>query len=150
MSISNKLITIVVSVVLQDAGEATRSLEIMNGLRAITPDGYTLRVIFFSHGSKFDNKVLENGFEVYPVKPDMEGNGYYADFRPSPTNFIGDTQFAEKLLEGEIEALQQCKPDLILYGFWPIASLARRMVRPSIPGICFLRCRLPLLFMALI
>jgi hypothetical protein len=54
MNLSNIPFTVVVSVALQDAGEATRSLEIMNGVRAIAPSNYTIRVIFFSHGSKFD------------------------------------------------------------------------------------------------
>ncbi len=138
MNISNKLITIAVSAALQDAGEATRALEIMNGVRTMTPDGYEIRGVFFSHGSKFDKEVLENGFEVYHVKPDMEGKGYITDLRPIANNFIGDPQLAVELLEGEIKALQRCRPDLVLHGFWPIAGLARRMVSPPIPGICFL------------
>jgi hypothetical protein len=76
MSTSGRLITIAVSVALQDAGEATRSLEIMRGIREMAPDGYKVRGLFFSHGSKFDQNVLENGFEIRRVDPSLEGEGY--------------------------------------------------------------------------
>lgn len=135
---SDRLVTIAVSVLLQDAGEATRSLELMKAVRAISPSGYTVRGIFFSHGSKFDPVVEENEFELYHVEPKMEGKGYLSDLKPTATNFIGDTQLAAELLRGEIGALQACRPDFILHGFWPIAGLARRMVSPAIPGISFL------------
>ncbi|WP_169008982.1 nucleotide disphospho-sugar-binding domain-containing protein [Faecalispora jeddahensis] len=135
---SDRLVTIAVSVLLQDAGEATRSLELMKAVRAISPSGYTMRGIFFSHGSKFDPIIEENGFELYPVEPKMEGRGFLSDLKPTTTNFIGDTQLAAELLRGEIGALQACRPDFILHGFWPIAGLARRMVSPAIPGISFL------------
>jgi hypothetical protein len=138
MSPSNNLVTVVVSVALQDAGEATRSLEIMKAVRSMAPNGYSIRGIFFSHGSKFDDKVIENGFEIYNVKPSMEGKGYLTDLKPSATNFIGNPELAVELLKGEIEALEVCRPNYVLHGFWPMASLARRMVSPSIEGICFL------------
>ncbi|WP_283608892.1 glycosyltransferase [Faecalispora anaeroviscerum] len=134
---SDRLITIAVSVLLQDAGEATRSLELMKEVRAMTPTGYTVRGIFFTHGSKFDPVVEENGFELYHVAPAMEGQGYLNDLKPTATNFIGDSQLAAELLRGEVSALQACRPDFVLHGFWPIAALARRMVSPAIPGICF-------------
>lgn len=133
-----KHITIIISVALQDAGEATRSLEIMKGVRAMALKDLSVRFIFFSHGSKFDKRILDNGIEIHYVKPDMEGNGYLTDLKPNKNNFIGNSNLAVRLLKGELKALQILKPDLIVYGFWPIASLARRMVSPVIPGICFL------------
>lgn len=134
----SRLITIAVSVAFQDAGEATRSLEIMNSVRANIPDGYAIRALFFSHGSKFDKNAMDNGFEIYHVNPPLEGKGYLSDLKPTANNFIGEPQLAIKLLEGEIEALKRCRPDLVVYGFWPTAGLARRMVSPPVPGICFL------------
>lgn len=138
MQTAEKQITIVISVLLQDAGEATRSLEIMKGIRETAPDGYTIRGVFFSHGSKFDEKILENGFDIQRVTPDLEGKGFRNDLQPSANNFVGDPLLAVELLKGEIAALKTWKPDFILYGFWPFAGLARRMISPAVPGICFL------------
>jgi hypothetical protein len=52
-------------------------------------------------------------------------------------NLIGTEKLAEEMIQGEIEAYKKIKPDFILHGFWPMASLARRMTDKEIPGICF-------------
>ncbi|HEX3016565.1 MAG TPA: nucleotide disphospho-sugar-binding domain-containing protein [Caproicibacter sp.] len=138
MSEAKKQVTIAVSAALFDAGEVTRSLEIVKGVRDGTPEGYSVRIIFLSNGGKFEQRILDNGFEVYHTAPQLEGVGFYNDLKPDGQNFIGSEKLCKELLEGEISALQDCRPDLVLYGFWPFASLARRMVRPQIPGVCFL------------
>jgi len=138
MHTQQKQITIAVSVALQDAGEATRSLEIMKGIRDNAPDGLTVKAIFFSHGGKFEQNVIDNGFEIQHTTPMLEGSGFRGDLMPSANNFVGSPQLAFELLEGEISAIQECHPDMILHGFWPFASLARRMMNPPIPGVCFL------------
>lgn len=129
---------IVFSCVLQDAGEATRSLEIAKGIRDLCPSGNDLEIIFLSHGSKFEDKIRNTGFEIYKCEPMLEGVGFHADLKPRANNFVGDEELAVKLLKGEINALKELKPNLIIHGFWPFASLARRMLDKEIPGICFL------------
>lgn len=131
-------ITIAVSVALQDAGEATRSLELMRGIREASPAGSHVRGIFFSHGSRFEKDVLESGFEVFHAAPALPGEGFLSDLKPSANNFVGSPRLAAELLKGELAALRECRPDFVLYGFWPFAGLARRMTEPAIPGICFL------------
>ncbi|OOM79008.1 PGL/p-HBAD biosynthesis glycosyltransferasec [Clostridium puniceum] len=129
---------IIVSVALQDAGEATRSLEIAKGIRDICPLKTNLEIIFLSHGSKFEEKIINSGFKIYKCEPKLGGIGFHADLKPSTTNFVGDEELAIDLLKGEIKALKELKPHLIIYGFWPFASIARRIIDKSIPSICFL------------
>jgi hypothetical protein len=138
METNIKKIRFVVSVALQDAGEATRSLEIAKGLKENTPMGYELEVIFLSHGSKFESKVIENGFLVHKVQPELEGKGPHSDLKIGKNNFIGDPELAFLLLKGEFEALNELQPDFIMHGFWPFASIARRMLKKKVYGICFL------------
>lgn len=76
MGSEKELVTIAVSVALQDAGEATRAVELMKAVRDCAPEGNKFRVVFFSHGSKFDPLVTESGFELIRVDPPMEGEGY--------------------------------------------------------------------------
>lgn len=138
MATDSKQIRIAVSVALQDAGEATRSIEIMKIIRDTAPSGYSIQGIFFTHGSKFDQKVLNSGFTLQRVDPPMEGEGSLGDLKPTADNFIGDKELAFQLLQGEIEALKRCRPDLIVHGFWPIVGIARRMVEPVVPALCFM------------
>lgn len=135
---NDKQITIAVSVALQDAGESTRSLEIVKGIRDYAPNGYSIKVVFLSHGGKFEQNVLDSGFQIYKSTPRLDGVGFHNDFKPSANNFVGNPALTIELLEGEIKSLKECRPDIILYGFWPFASLARRMLSPQIPGVCFL------------
>ena len=138
MKLRKKEIRLVVSAALQDAGEATRSLEIVKGLRESTPEGVSLKVVFLSHGGRFEEKAAENGFEIYQSSPRLEGVGFRRDLKPSKINFVGDEALACELLRGEREALEACQPDFLLYGFWPFAGIARRMTGTPVPGICFL------------
>jgi UDP:flavonoid glycosyltransferase YjiC (YdhE family) len=55
----------------------------------------------------------------------------------TPNNFIGDRYLAKKLIEGEVEAYKDLKPDVVLFGFWPMAGLAYRMMGRKILGICY-------------
>jgi len=129
---------IVISVALQDAGEATRSLEIAKGIRDLCPSSINLEIIFLSYGGRFEDKVLNNGFQIYKCEPRLEGVGFYADLKPSANNFVGSEELALKLLKGQVKALEELKPHLLIHGFWPFASIARRIVDKSIKGICFL------------
>ena len=134
----NKRVTIAVSVALQDAGEATRAVELMKAIRDGTPEGYDLRTMFLSHGSKFDPLVIGSGFELIRVDPPMEGEGYLSDLKPTAVNFVGSRALGAAMIRGELRVLEALKPDFLLHGFWPFASIARRIAPEVVPGIRFL------------
>ena len=129
-------IKIAISSLTQDAGEATRALEIAKGLRGSCPESICLEIIFLSHGSIFDNVFLKNGFEVYPV-PKLAGVGFISDLETTTFNMIGSVDLAYELLTGEVETLRQIHPEVLLHGFWPIAGIASKICK--IPKeICYL------------
>lgn len=134
---SKRKITITIGTVFQDAGDATRAIEIAKGIKKYQPEDMEARIIFLSHGSKFEQKALDLGFEIYQVEPKMSGVGLYQDLKMTPENFIGDKDLAKEMIKGEIKAYEEIKPDVVLHGFWPMGSLARRMVKKEIPGVCF-------------
>lgn len=138
METNKRSIKIAVSAAQMDAGESTRSLEIAKSIREYTPEDIDLNIVFISNGGRFEQKMLSNHFSVYHAQPTVEGKGFLADLKPGNNNFVGDPDLAYELLKGEIDALQKLKPDIIMYGFWPFASIARRMFEKPIPGICFL------------
>lgn len=137
---NRKKMTIAVGTIFQDAGEATRALEIAMGLRDSKPDEFELRVVFLSRGSRFEQRVIDAGFEIYHAAPQMSGIGFHQDLKTSSdsSELIGDEELALELLKGEIRAYSDIKPDVVLYGMWPIAGIARKMMGKEIPGICFL------------
>ena len=127
----------VVGTVFQDAGEATRAIEIAKGIQESAPENLEERIIFLSRGSRFEQKAIDAGFEIYQAEPKMSGVGLHQDLKMRPGEFVGDKGIARELIQGEIKAYEDIKPDVVLYGFWPIAGIARRMVKREIPGICF-------------
>lgn len=133
-----KQVRIVFSVILQDAGEATRAIEIAVGIRDYCPVNIELEIVFLSHGSPFEKRVIDNGFRIHKCNPALPGKGFHSDFKTTNDNIIGESDLAYNLLLGEIEALEVLKPNVVLYGFWPIAGLGRRMVKPGIFGISYL------------
>lgn len=132
------MITIAIGTVFQDAGDATRAIEIAKGLKEYKPAGVEARIVFLSRGSRFEQKAIDAGFEIYHAGPKMSGVGMHQDLKMTPANFVGEKSIAVELIKGEIEAYKEIRPDVVLYGFWPIAGLARRMMDKEIPGICFL------------
>ena len=135
-----KTIKIVIGTVFQDAGDATRAIEIAKGIKDHQPPGMAARIIFLSRGSRFEQKALDLGFEIYHAEPKMSGIGMHQDLKPAPERgeLVGERSIAVELLRGEIKAYKEIQPDIVLYGFWPMAGLARRMMEKEIPGICFL------------
>jgi len=138
MKKEKKKITITIGTAFQDAGDATRAIEIAKGIRKYQPEDFDARIIFLSHGSKFEQRVIDLGFEIYQTEPKLPGLGLYQDIGMTPENFIGEKNLAKEMIKGEIKAYEEIKPDVALYGFWPMAGLARRMVKKEIPGICFI------------
>ena len=135
---TKKCLKIVFSVVLSDAGEVTRAIEIADGIRIHSPEGYELDIIFLSTGSIFEEKVISNGFKIYKCSPQLPGIGFREDLKTQGSNLIGDVKLAGELLKGEIDAFKELKPNFVIYGFNPIAGLARRMVDKPIRGICYM------------
>ena len=138
METDKRLVTLAVSVALQDAGEATRAVELIKAVRDSAPESHVVRAVFFSHGSKFDALVAESGFELLRIDPPMEGEGYLSDLKPTAVNFVGSRALGAAMIRGELKALEALKPDFIVHGFWPFVSIARRIAPVEIPAIRFL------------
>lgn len=132
-------VTIAIGTVFQDAGDATRAIEIAKGIRDNQPEGIEARIVFLSRGSLFEQRAIDAGFEIYHADPKMSGIGMHQDFKFAPTKgeLIGEESIALELLKGEIKAYKEIRPDIVLHGFWPVAGVARRMMEKEIPGICF-------------
>lgn len=135
---NKKVLQIVFSSVISDAGEVTRAIEIADGIRRFCPEDYEVDITFLSTGSVFEDKVISNGFKIYKCSPSLPGRGFREDFKTKGSNIIGDVKLAGELLKGEIDAFNDLKPDVVIYGFNPIAGLARRMTEKPIPGICYM------------
>jgi UDP:flavonoid glycosyltransferase YjiC (YdhE family) len=135
---NKKILRIVFSIIISDVGEATRAIEIADGIRSFCPQNYEVDIIFLSRGSRFEEKVISNGFKIHKCSPSLLGVGVFEDYKTTNTNIFGDVKLAVEMLKGEINAFKWLKPDFVIYGFNPIAGLARRMVEKEIPGICYL------------
>ena len=79
-----KTIKIVFATIFQDAGEATRALEIAKALLEYKPENIDMKIIFLSRGSRFEDDALKLGFEIYKTKPQMSGLGIYQDLKMKP------------------------------------------------------------------
>jgi UDP:flavonoid glycosyltransferase YjiC (YdhE family) len=138
VNMKKRFITIAFATIFQDAGEATRAIEIAKNIDKYKPEYLDIAIVFISRGSRFEQKALDAGFKIYRAKPAMSGVGLYQDLKMKPGELVGEKQIAFDLLSGEIEAYQDIKPDIVIYGFWPIGGIARRMLDKTIPGICFI------------
>ncbi|RDL38948.1 UDP-glucuronosyl [Venustampulla echinocandica] len=129
---------IAISVALEDAGEATRALALARALREWCPANHEVKIQFISCGSRFEGMVEESGFLVVPCQPRVRGQSIAEDLQWELPELVGSEAIARGLIEGQLEALQglKPKPDAVLHGMWPFASLAARMLH--IPTICFL------------
>lgn len=123
-----RLVTITFATIFQDAGEATRAIEIAKNIVKYKPIDADISIVFISRGSRCEQKAVDAGFEIYRAKPAMSGIGLYQDLKMKPGVLVGEKQIALELLSGEIEAYREIKPDIVIYGFWPA------------PGTQFKRC----------
>ena len=122
-------IRFVISTLLQDAGEATRAIELARGLREECPPDIKLEVVFFSHGSSFEHKIINDGFDLFHVSPELPGIGFQHDLKTDTYNMIGNENLAYELLKGEMDAIRTIEPDVFMHGFWPIAGIAAKLVK---------------------
>ena len=136
MEVGTKRLRVAFAVAFQDAGEATRSLEIARGLREHSPDGWSVECVFLSHGSRFAPKIVNAGFEVHDCSPRLGGISFREDLKTRFPELVGDPEIARRLIEGERRALSELRPDLLVYGFWPMGAIAGRML--EIPAVRFL------------
>ncbi|KGN71547.1 hypothetical protein HR17_10065 [Porphyromonas gulae] len=133
-----KNITIAIATIFQNGGDATRALEIAKIIREYRPECYTLRIVFLTRGSLYEEKVINSGFELYRATPQLEGICYQDDFETKFGELIGNEILAYDILQGEIKAYKEINPDLVIHGFWPIGSIARSLAIPSVKSIAFL------------
>ncbi|MDY6148335.1 MAG: glycosyltransferase [Porphyromonas sp.] len=133
-----KNITIAIATIFQNGGDATRALEIAKIIREYKPENCDLRIVFLTRGSLYEEKVIHSGFELYRATPQLEGIRYQDDFETKFGELIGNEALAYDILQGEIKAYKEIDPDLIIYGFWPIGSIARRLAIPNVKSIAFL------------
>lgn len=129
---------IVFSSMICDAGEVTRALELAEGIRKYCLLEYDAEIIFTSNGSRFEERIISEGFSIYKCSLKLPGIGFHQDMKPTDVDIIGDVHLVQEMLKGEMEAFAQLKPDIVIHGFYPIASLARRMMKDKILGICYL------------
>lgn len=133
-----KNVTIAIATIFQNGGDATRALEIAKIIRECRPEDTNLRIVFLTRGSLYEDKVIKAGFELYQATPKLEGIRYQDDFETKFGELIGNEALAYDILQGEIAAYKEINPDLVIYGFWPIGSIARRLAIPDVKGIAFL------------
>lgn len=132
-----KRFRIVFSTIFQNSGDATRALEIAKAIRD-NHESEPIEISFISRGSRFEEAAEQEGFEIYHAQPKLGGIQYLDDFKTRFGELIGETGLAKKILQGEIDAYRVLEPDLLIYGFWPVASIARRMAIPRTPAMAFL------------
>lgn len=129
-------VRIAVCCALQDAGEATRAVALATALRETAPPGLDLELVVLSHGSRFEPMVADAGLRIHRCDPPMEGRSVVDDLGWDPPEITGSLDLAERLIRGERDALAEIRPDLVLHGFWPFASIAARSL--AIPSVAFL------------
>lgn len=131
-------VVIAIATIFQNGGDATRALEIAKIIREYKPDNCNLRIVFLTRGSLYEDKVIREGFELYRVTPQLAGIRYQDDFESKFGELIGNATLAYDILQGEIKAYKEINPDLLIYGFWPIGSIAKRLAIPRVKSIAFL------------
>lgn len=133
-----KKVTIAISTIFQNGGDATRAIEIAKIIKEFKLKDYTLKIVFITRGSQYEKNVTDLGFDLYHATPKMNGIRYQDDLETEFGELIGSEKLAYEVLKGEIEAYKDIKPDLLIHGFWPIASIAKRLSIPNVKSIAFL------------
>lgn len=131
-------VVIAIATIFQNGGDATRALEIAKIIREYKSDNCNLRIVFLTRGSLYEGKIIREGFELYRVTPQLAGIRYQDDFESKFGELIGNATLAYDILQGEIKSYKEINPDLLIYGFWPIGSIAKRLAIPRVKSIAFL------------
>jgi len=133
-----KKIRIVIATIFQNGGDATRAIEIAKIIKEYEPENYQTEIIFISRGSKFEKVAEQLGFKIFKTTPEMRGIKFQDDFKTKFGDLIGDKNLAVEILQGEINAYKKLQPDILLYGFWPVGSIAQKIAIPDVKTIAFL------------
>jgi UDP:flavonoid glycosyltransferase YjiC (YdhE family) len=133
-----RTVKIVISTIFQNGGDATRAIETAKAVMGGAPEGLEADITFISRGSRYEKQAEDLGFAIFRAEPPMEGVQYLEDFQSRFGELIGTPELAKTILQGEIAALKALQPDILVCGFWPIASIAKRMAMPERKGIAFL------------
>ncbi len=133
-----KKIRIVIATIFQNGGDATRAIEIAKIIKEKEPENYNAEIIFISRESKFEKVAEQLGFKIFKTTPKMKGVKFQDDFKTKFGDIIGDKNLATEILKGEINAYKELQPNILLYGFWPIGSIAQKMAIPKVKTIAFL------------
>jgi UDP:flavonoid glycosyltransferase YjiC (YdhE family) len=131
-------VKIVIATIFQNGGDATRAIEIAKIIKEYEPENYDAEIIFISRGSKFENVAERLDFKIFKTTPKMKGLKFQDDFKTKFGDLIGDKNLAIEILKGEIDAYKKLQPDILLCGFWPIGSIARKIAIPDVKTIAFL------------
>ncbi|KAE8444768.1 hypothetical protein EG329_014228 [Mollisiaceae sp. DMI_Dod_QoI] len=119
---------LIVSAAFQDAGDTTRAIALAAAFREFCPEGHELKIEFLSCGSRFEGIIEKAGFKVVPCQPRVEGRSVADDLGWDFPEFFGSESIARTFIEGQLVALRELRPDVVLHGMWPAASLAARLL----------------------
>ncbi|KAH8683329.1 hypothetical protein BGZ60DRAFT_561019 [Tricladium varicosporioides] len=119
---------LIVSAAFQDAGDTTRAIALAVALRDYCPKGHDLRIDFLSCGSRFEPLIQQAGFNIVPCQPRVRGLSVADDLGWDFPEFFGSEAIARNFIEGQLSALRDLRPDVVLHGMWPPASLAARLL----------------------
>lgn len=119
---------LIVSAAFQDAGDTTRALALATALRDCCPEGHALKIDFLSCGSRFEPIIQKAGFNIVQCQPRVKGESVADDLGWDFPEFFGSENIARTFIEGQLEALQTLRPDVVLHGMWPPTSLAARLL----------------------
>lgn len=130
-----KPLKILVSCAFADAGDTIRSVTIARAIRKLCPKHIDLHIEFLSCGGQFEHQITDAGFNIRRAEPRVVGRSVAEDLGWAWPEFF-DKEKAKRFIEGQHAAFQRLKPDVVLHGMWPPASLAARS--QGIPTINFL------------
>ncbi|KAF4628435.1 hypothetical protein G7Y89_g9715 [Cudoniella acicularis] len=119
---------LVVCAAFQDAGDTTRAIALAAALREHCPKGQDLKIDFLSCGSRLEPIIKQAGFNIVPCQPRVPGRSVADDLGWDFPEFFGSEAIARNFIEGQLEALRNLRPDVVLHGMWPPASLAARLL----------------------
>jgi UDP:flavonoid glycosyltransferase YjiC (YdhE family) len=137
-ALKESVMKILISTIFQDAGEATRALRMAGIIRRYAPVDKPVDIAFVSRGGGFNQLAEDSGFRIISAKPHITHANFHDEFHTAFGDQIGDLQVAKALLQGEIEVYKRESPDVIVNGFFPVSTIARRMACSSAIGISFL------------
>lgn len=118
----------IVTAAFQDAGDTTRAIAMATAFQESCPKGHVLKIDFLSCGSRLELIIQNAGFNIIACKPKVVGLSVGDDLGWDFPEFFGSVKIARTFIEGQLEALRELQPDVVLHGMWPPASLAARLL----------------------